>query len=499
MIKKIIIYLLIFSSFLTLFSSCKKENKTDFIHYISSEPLTLDPQTAIDDNSKLIVANTFDGLIMINQSGETVLNLAESYEYHPGTKSYEFHLKDGLKWADGRALTSADFVFAFRRIFDKKTKSEGVENFYCIRNGKAVYEGEIEENLLGVKAIDERTLVFELEYNFHSFLDLLSLPLAMPCNEEFFDETKGKYGLEYNTVLTNGALSPYAWYHEEAIYFKKNSFSLEAKSAPNSLTLFINEAYNSSDVFLDGNNDVVITEEILSGKIKTDVYNERVYGLLFNTEDELFSNLNLRKALSLSFNHESMKDRLPEGFNINSDLFANVSDNYKYDVLRAKEYLDNALLELDIKKISNPKIICRKDEKTKDALMFALQYWQETLNLYFVVEELEPSDFDVRLKNKDYDVALMDYNLAGNKITLLQEINNGLKLENLSEMVNRYYTSEDVETAKILRDDAFKVLADELVFIPAYNNEKYIYFKNDIVGLEYSSKYSYIKFVKATK
>jgi ABC-type oligopeptide transport system substrate-binding subunit len=499
MIKKFIIYSIIFATFLTFFSSCKKENKSDFIHYISSEPLTLDPQTAKDDNSKLIISSTFDGLTKINGVGETVLNLAESYEYHPESNSYEFHLKDGLKWADGRDLTSKDFVFAFKRIFNKNTKAEGTENFFCIKNAKAVFEGEIEENLLGVKAIDDKTIIFELEYGFHAFLDLLSLPLAMPCNREFFDETKGKYGLEYNTVLTNGALIPYAWYHGEAIYFKKNSFSTDAKLAPNSLTLFINDEYNSSDIFIDGNNDVVVTEEIISGKFISDIYNERVYGLLFNKEDDLFSNLNLRKALSLSFNRESMKDSLPTGFSLNNDLFLGVSDNYIYDVELAKEYLDKALEELEIKKISKPKIICKKDEKSKDALMFALQYWQEKLNVYFVVEELDTSEFNERLMQNEYDVALIDYNLPANKISLLQEINYTLKSENINEMVNDYYRSEDFETAKIVRDEAFKLLAGEILFIPVYNNQKYIYYKKDIEGIEYSSEHSYIKFVNASK
>ena len=499
MMKKIILFFLIVSVLLTIFSSCKKENESDFIHYISSEPLTLDPQTAMDDNSKLIVANTFDGLTKISQNGEVLLNLAESYEYLPAEKSYEFHLKNDLKWSDGRDLTAYDFVFAFKRIFDKNTNSDGVESFFCIKNGKSIYNGELSDDMLGVEALNESTLIFELEYNYHSFLKLLASPLAMPCNKDFFDETKGKYGLEYNTVLTNGALTPYAWYHGEAIYFKKNIYHSEERTVPNSLTLFIDEDYNAPDTFISGNNDVIITEALLSGKMSSDIYNERIYGLLFNADDDLFSNLNLRKALSLAFNRDSMENNLPVGFKLNSDFFSGVSDNYNYNVSSAKEYLNNALVELDIKKISNPKIICKKNEQSKDALLFALQYWQETLNIYFIVEELEASEFDRRLENKEYSVALVDYDFNKNSISFLRDINKTLKLSDLSNNVNSYYTSESYETAKNFRDEAFKYLADELLFIPTYNNEKYIYFKKGISGLEYSSELSYIKFTNATK
>ena len=114
MIKKNIIFLLVFITFLTSFSSCKGENKSEFIHYISSEPSTLDPQTAKDDNSKLIVSNTFDGLTVIAQDGSVALNLAESYEYHPNDKTYEFKLKEGLKWANGTEL-----AFSIKKLRQK--------------------------------------------------------------------------------------------------------------------------------------------------------------------------------------------------------------------------------------------------------------------------------------------------------------------------------------------------------------------------------------------
>ncbi len=499
MIKKNIIFILVFITFLTSFSSCKGENKSEFIHYISSEPSTLDPQTAKDDNSKLIVANTYDGLTVMAQNGSVALNLAESYEYHPNDKTYEFKLKEGLKWANGTDLTANDFVFAFKRIFDKKTKAEGVEVFYCIKNSKQVYNGEISSELLGIKALDNNTLAFELEYNYHSFLELLSLPIAMPCNEEFFNGTKGKYGLESDTILINGAFEPYAWYHGEALYFKRNNNSVHSNNSPKLLTLFINEDYSSADLLLSGSNDVVVTEDLINDSFVSDVYSKRVFGLLFNTDREPYTNLNFRKALSFAFNRESISDNLPYGYKINTDLFSVISDNYSYDVNLAKDYLDKAYLELDIDKISRPKIICKKNEKSIDALMFALQYWQENLNIYFIVEELDSNEYYSRLENKDYDVALVDYILEDNKISFLQEVSRSLNNEEISYNVSEYFLSDSLEKAKILRDDAFKALAEELVLIPAYNNERYIYYSDDIKGLEYSAKNSYIRFVNASK
>ncbi len=48
---------------------------------------------------------------------------------------------------------------------------------------------------LGVKAIDDYTLEIKLKSADSGFLNVLSTAIAMPCNEDYFNATKGRYGL----------------------------------------------------------------------------------------------------------------------------------------------------------------------------------------------------------------------------------------------------------------------------------------------------------------
>ena len=39
----------------------------------------------------------------------------------------------------------------------------------------------------------------------------------MPCNETFFNATKGRYGLDYSTLLCNGPFYLSYWLHDSAL------------------------------------------------------------------------------------------------------------------------------------------------------------------------------------------------------------------------------------------------------------------------------------------
>lgn len=484
------------------FSSCGAENKSSIVHYISAEPETLDPQTAKDENSLLLVANTFEGLMRLDENSVPQPALCESYSYDESSLTYRFELKEGLKWSDGRDLTANDFVFAFKRLFDKETGAPDVERFYCINNGNAVYAGTLGSNHLGVSADGDRTVVFKLDYNYHGFLELLTRPQAMPCNEEFFVSTKGKYGLEQNKVLSNGALTVYAWYHNESLFLKKNTYYYSPKSVPKVVSLYINsEAADSESLFTDGGNDVFISWKKLGGKYEFYKYSSKTYGLLFNTESEVFGNLKLRKALSLAFNRDSFREKLPEGYRPDNSFCYVENENYSYNTEKARETLEDAYKELSIGKIYNPKIICRKGTVHKEILSFALQYWQENLDLYFVVVELDDGDYESALKNKIYDVILTDFSyIEDGGLKFVSSVKDRVSDPSIVDnYIDNYYLCDNGDEAKDNLQKAIKIIADEVIFIPTYSADKYLYVGKGVQNITFNRNTLVIDFTKAKK
>lgn len=64
---------------------------------------------------------------------------------------------------------------------------------------------------LGVYANSDTELVIELESPNAFLLELLSTAPAMPCNEQFFNETRGEYGLKGAALISNSAYQADRW------------------------------------------------------------------------------------------------------------------------------------------------------------------------------------------------------------------------------------------------------------------------------------------------
>ena len=81
-------------------------------------------------------------------------------------------------------------MFAFRRLFRAETNSPYAVEFAALENSAAVLAGQMPESALGVTASGPLTLVFHLSSADDNFLEKLTLPGAMPCDEEFFNSTR---------------------------------------------------------------------------------------------------------------------------------------------------------------------------------------------------------------------------------------------------------------------------------------------------------------------
>lgn len=193
----------------TLLGCGHNDNSSAIIYYgVSEKPTSLDPQKASTISELMAVRNIYEGLLRINENGETDLGVAESYDKQGLT--YTFHLRESV-WSDKTNLTAYDFEFAFMRALDPNTNAPNASVLYSIKNAKAINTSGKSIQSLGVKAQDDRTLVIELERDDDDFLETLTNAICMPCNKAFFEQSKGKYGMTADTVLCNGSYKLTKW------------------------------------------------------------------------------------------------------------------------------------------------------------------------------------------------------------------------------------------------------------------------------------------------
>lgn len=101
-------------------SSCSRTVATEpgvLNFLIESMPTNLDPRIGTDGPSERIDSLIFNSLVELDARRVPRGDLAESWE-QPDRLTYVFHLRPGIKFHDGRILTSADVKYTFDSVMD---------------------------------------------------------------------------------------------------------------------------------------------------------------------------------------------------------------------------------------------------------------------------------------------------------------------------------------------------------------------------------------------
>ena len=114
---------------------------------IESSPTNLDPRVGTDAQSECIDGLIFDDLLTRDEHLNAAPGLAAHWEI-PDPLTYVFHLKHGVKFHDGRALTSRDVKWTFDSLMQGK-----------VRSAKGATYSSVDH----IDAPDDDTVVFHLK------------------------------------------------------------------------------------------------------------------------------------------------------------------------------------------------------------------------------------------------------------------------------------------------------------------------------------------------
>ena len=141
-----------------LLSCSAKSDPNTLVMIIESSPTNLDPRIGLDAQSERIDNLLFDDLLTRDEHLNVQPALAERWEI-PDPRTYVFHLHRGVKFHDGRPLTSRDVKWTFDSLLEGKVLS----------TKSAVYQF-VEH----IDAPDDSTVVFHLKEPFATLLWNLS-------------------------------------------------------------------------------------------------------------------------------------------------------------------------------------------------------------------------------------------------------------------------------------------------------------------------------------
>ncbi len=143
----------------------------------SDDVPTLDPAHGYDTRSWQFEEMLFDTLVDYNDDGVIVSELADGWEPSADGLTYLFHMRDGVRFTNGRAMTAADVRYSIERIVDPRTASIGAEFFRGIIGADECTEME-PCRIPGIETEGTRTVRFRLSAFDPIFLHKLTMPFA---------------------------------------------------------------------------------------------------------------------------------------------------------------------------------------------------------------------------------------------------------------------------------------------------------------------------------
>lgn len=489
---------------ITCFCSCGKKETSgkSFAAAVSSLPGTFDPQIAAEDVEKTIALNCFDTLFRPDENGTLQCLAAESYTISSDGLVYTIKIRDGLKYfvpskaqkfieekggAVPSDITADDFAFGITRGILPETKAADFTLLSNIKNAEAVHNGEADPSSLGIST-NGNTLIITLQKPDKNFLFALSQPISAPCNEQFFNLTAGRYGLEQKYTVFNGAFYVSGVSDENSVTISKNSeYTGENAAVPASVTFYLNEDFaqiaskikkGSFDcAFLDS-----ASKKSAGSKATEKSLTNITYSLVFNFSQERFASLNLRKGLvsaidfSVFFGNRAdgivAPDYLLVGEKISNKSVSTASTN----IDSARKMLTDALAELDVSTL-DIRILCTND--TQDIAKSIVNSWQKNIGVELngTVSVMEQKDFDSAIAKKDFDIALYPLTSSSSDAkSVLSVFTSG------SNMNFTGYKSEEYD--RIFADLTENPTQENLTYVQSFLIENAI-----VTPLQFDSKY----------
>lgn len=523
---------------ITASSGCMEKDGSDGVikYDIAYNPGSLDPQTAKDDASLLIVRAMFTGLFRLEPDGSLAAGVAEDYTVSDDGLTYRFKLSSDYKWTDAAGFeapcTAQDFVYGFQRLFDPETRAPRASEYFCIKNSQAINRGIAKDfSALGVKADGDYELTITLEYPNPRLPVLLTESPAMPCNEDYFLDSQGRYGLSDKTTPSNGAFylrtwdfDPYTITDNNHLILRRNAaYSELNKVYPSGLNFFIEGDEDFVDDFVSNTiNCIAVSEEqreLIKGKKYTiQEYDAITVGLLFNTEYGLFRSTDFRQALALLADRDRFAEAAPDSaiaYAIVPGEVTLLDKSYReyagekltpeYNAEKAQELYQKALPELDISEFSGARIIMHEDAPASAMISLIMQEWQREFGFYCVVETLSTDEFNTRLSSGDFEIAVQE--LSGNvnsPSAYLQGFTkggtgnySGYSSTSSDSQITSAGRAADLSKSAELYAKAEQHIIDDAVFVPLYYKNEYFYIGGDYADIYYNPFNKTVDFTQA--
>jgi peptide/nickel transport system substrate-binding protein len=294
---------------------------------------SLDPHYAVAAGTKEILFNIFEGLVKPDKNGDLNPAVADSYTISEDGLTYTFHLRKGVKFHDGSAVTAEDVLYCIEKNADTSAGDANISAFSNIKNYYA----------------DGENIVIELNVKDPDFLEYMTMAIIPAGNTDAATNPIGTGPYKYvsRTPQENIILEAFDDYYGEKANIKNVTLKIVADADSVVMNLLggsvdLYARISSTQVAQLANSDFNILEGTMN----------LVQALYLNNNVEPFNDVRVRQALSYAVDPKEIIDLAfdGKGTEIGSSMFPafgkyyidETKDYYEVDLDKAKELLTEA-------------------------------------------------------------------------------------------------------------------------------------------------------------
>ncbi|MBA8063010.1 oligopeptide ABC transporter substrate-binding protein OppA [Citrobacter freundii] len=294
--------------------------KQELVRNNGSEPASLDPHKVESNVEFTLISDMFDGLVAVSQDGAIEPRLAASWENKDNT-IWTFHLRPGITWSDGSAITAQDVVWSWQRLVSPQTASPYASylgNMH-VANAVDIAQGKKDPTTLGVKALNDTTLEITLTQPTAAFLAMLAHPSLVPLDKVLI----GRYGDKWTRpehFVSSGPYELSQWVVNERIVAVRNTHYWDNAHTVIDKVTYLPISSEAADVnrYKAGEIDIVLSVPVNQfAQLKKTMGNElhvspllSTYYYQFNTTRAPFNDSRVRRALNMALDKDIIAQKV---------------------------------------------------------------------------------------------------------------------------------------------------------------------------------------------
>ncbi|MEK3904764.1 peptide ABC transporter substrate-binding protein [Paenibacillus sp. FSL R7-0179] len=454
-------------------------------------PVLLDPASieGLDRDKTTVIKALYEGLVRLDKNGKSVPGIAQSWTIGTDGKTYTFKLRSNAKWSNGKKLTAADFVWAWKKALTPGLKSGNIFRMYYVAGAESYHTGKLKDFAkVGVKAINDNTLQVTLKGKYAYFPTLLAEPEYYPVSQEAKEAasiSNGPFQLQARTNTEIKLVMNPHYYDTASIRLSEvDLLSPLGLNSENATAAFVNGQVDwagGGNTLLDYKyKDTVAASYFLQAPYASTYYYQ------FNVGQKPFSNINIRKALSLAVDRKALKMAIPAYGFVPSPIFGSraqyrteVSDAayYRENLSKAKELLDKGLGQEGLSELPPFTVLVNEGDDHAALVKRLVKQWNDKLGVTATIKVQSWQTVLANRQSGSFQVARAGWSADYNDPSTFLNYFRSDSADNDSGWSNKRY-DDYVKQAEQTFDSAKRVqlyakaeqlLMSEAVMLPVYN------------------------------